>query len=167
MEKKISKAILEKQEVVSKIKGQIQDSKSVVIINYGGLTVAQDTELRNEFRKNNVEYKVYKNTLIERALNDLGYDQFGEILKSTTSVAFGKDEVAAAKIIADNSKKLAGKISFKAGIVDGKFADAKELAMLASIPSRDVLIAKIVGCMASSIIKFVCVINAIKQAKEQ
>ena len=76
MSEKISAARLEKQEEVAAIKDKLQRAKSVVLVNYKGLTVAEDTALRNEFRKNDVEYKVLKNTLVKRAINDLGYTQF-------------------------------------------------------------------------------------------
>ena len=105
MEEKISAARQSKMQVVADIKAKIENSKSVVIVSYSGLTVAQDTELRNEFRKAGVEYKVLKNTLIKRAMDELGHTQFDEALNGTTSVAFAADEVAAAKIVTEAAKK--------------------------------------------------------------
>ena len=94
-----------KKLVVEEIKEKIQNSKSVVLVKFNGLTVAEDTELRNEFRKQNVEYKVLKNTLVRRAFNDLGVTAFDEDLNGPTSVAFGLDETGASKIIVDAVKK--------------------------------------------------------------
>ena len=96
-----------KKQVVADIKEKIQNAKSVVFVKFNGLTVAEDTELRREFRKNNVEYKVLKNTLIRRAFNDLGVTDFDEDLNGPTSVAFGADETAAAKVIIEAAKKYA------------------------------------------------------------
>ena len=90
-----------KKVVVAEIKEKIQNAKSVVFVKFNGLTVAEDTELRREFRKNNVEYKVLKNTLIRKAFNDLGVTDFDEDLNGPTSVAFGADETGAAKVIVD------------------------------------------------------------------
>ena len=90
-----------KKVVVEEIKQKIQEAKSVVFVKFNGLSVANDTELRREFRKNNVEYKVLKNTLIRRAFNELGVTDFDEELSGPTSVAFGTDETGAAKVIID------------------------------------------------------------------
>ena len=94
-----------KKKVVEEIKEKINASKSVVFIDYKGITVAEDTELRNAFRKEGVEYKVLKNTLLRKAFNEMGVNSFDSDLNGPTSVAFGKDEVAPAKIIVDAAKK--------------------------------------------------------------
>ena len=99
-----------KKLVVEDIKNKIQNAKSIVFVKFVGLTVAEDTELRKEFRKNNVEYKVLKNTLIKRAFNDLGITDFDEDLNGPTSVAFGADETAAAKVIVEAAKKYENKV---------------------------------------------------------
>ena len=110
-----------KKQVVESIKAKISDSKSVVLVNYKGLTVAEDTELRNEFRKANVEYKVLKNTLIRRAFNELGVDSFDADLNGTTAVAFGSDETGASKIVIDNAKKYDNKLVAKSAYVNGEY----------------------------------------------
>ena len=102
-----------KKLVVEEIKEKIQNSKSVVLVKFNGLTVAEDTELRNEFRKQNVEYKVLKNTLVRRAFNDLGVTAFDEDLNGPTSVAFGLDETGASKIIVDAVKSMTAKLLLK------------------------------------------------------
>ena len=102
-----------KKLVVEDIKAKIQNSKSVVFVKFSGLTVAEDTELRREFRKNNVEYKVYKNTLIRKAFESLGVSDFNEDLNGPTAVAFGIDETGAAKVIVDAAKKYQDKVVVK------------------------------------------------------
>ena len=140
-----------KKVVVEEIKEKIQNAKSVVFVKFNGLTVAQDTELRREFRKNNVEYKVLKNTLIRRAFNDLGITDFDADLNGPTSVAFGADETAASKVVIDNAKKFNDKLSAKSAFVDGKYVDKKGVEALASIPSREALVATLAGTLQSLI----------------
>ena len=108
-----------KKLVVEDIKEKIQNAKSVVLVKFNGLTVAEDTELRREFRKNNVEYKVLKNTLVRRAFNDMGITDFDEDLNGPTSVAFGADETGASKVIMEAVKKYQDKITVKSAFVEG------------------------------------------------
>lgn len=150
-----------KKLVVEEIKEKIQNSKSVVLVKFNGLTVAEDTELRNEFRKQNVEYKVLKNTLVRRAFNDLGVTAFDEDLNGPTSVAFGLDETGASKIIVDAVKKYDGKVAVKSAYVDGGRVDENGVKALASMPSKEQLIAKMLGSMQAPIANFVGVLNAI------
>ena len=112
-----------KKQVVEDIKAKINESKSVVLVDYKGLTVAEDTTLRNEFRKANVQYKVLKNTLVRKAFNDLGINSFDADLNGTTAVAFGADETSASKVVIDNAKKFSDKLSAKSAFVDGKYVE--------------------------------------------
>ena len=150
-----------KKLVVEEIKEKIQNSKSVVLVKFNGLTVADDTELRNEFRKQNGEYKVLKNTLVRRAFNDLGVTAFDEDLNGPTSVAFGLDETGASKIIVDAVKKYDGKVAVKSAYVDGGRVDENGVKALASMPSKEQLIAKMLGSMQAPIANFVGVLSAI------
>ena len=149
-----------KVQVVEEIKSKIQDAKSVVLVKFSGLSVAEDTELRREFRKNNVEYKVLKNTLVRRAFNDLGVTDFDEDLNGPTSVAFGADETGAAKVIVEAAKKYQDKVSVKSAFVDGGKVDVKGVMELASMPSKEELIAKMLGSMQAPIANFVGVLSA-------
>lgn len=150
-----------KQQIIDSIKEKVQKSKSVVLVEFKGLSVIEDTALRNEFRKEDVEYKVLKNTLIKRALNDLNYTQFDESLNGTTSVAFSfKDEVAAAKIIQENTKKFNNKISAKCGLVNGMFINADKVKDLATLPSKEVLISKIMGSLNAPVSGLAGVLSA-------
>ena len=150
-----------KKVVVEDIKEKINNAKSVVFVKFTGLTVAEDTALRREFRKNNVEYKVLKNTLIRRAFNDMGITDFDEDLNGPTSVAFGTDETAAAKVIVEAAKKYQDKVAVKSAYVDGGKVDVKGVMELASMPSKEELIAKMLGSMQAPISNFVGVLSAL------
>jgi len=147
-----SKVILkQKAEEVKGIVEKIKKAKSVILVDYRGLTVAQDTAMRVEMRKENVEYKIIKNRIMLRAFNDAGFKGFDEILQNPTAVAFGYDDaVVPAKILADNSKKLANKfLILKGGVAEGKILDEKEVTALAKIPSKPVLVAQLLGLLTS------------------
>ncbi len=136
-----------KKVVVEEIKQKIQDSKSVVLVKFSGLSVAEDTELRREFRKNNVEYKVLKNTLVRRAFNDLGIKDFDEDLNGPTSVAFGADETSAAKVTMDAVKKYDKKVIVKSAYFEEKRLDENGVKALASIPSKQQLYAMLASAL--------------------
>ena len=146
------------------IKEKIQDSKSVVFVKFSGLTVAEDTELRREFRKNNVEYKVYKNTLIRYAFHELGVNSFDDDLNGPTAVAFGSDETGAAKVIIDAAKKYQDKITVQCAFVDGGRVDANGVKALAAMPSKEQLIAKMLGSMQAPLSNFVGVLSAMPRS---
>lgn len=137
-----------KKVVVEEIKQKIQDAKSVVLVKFEGLSVAEDTELRREFRKNNVEYKVLKNTLVRRAFNDLGVNDFDEDLNGPTAVAFGSDETGAAKVVVDAAKKMQEKVAVKSAYFEEKRLDASGVKALAAIPSKQ----QLYGMLASALL---------------
>lgn len=149
-----------KKLVVEEISNKINSSKSVVLVNYKGLTVAEVTELRNSFRKANVDYKVLKNTLVRKAFNEMGVNDFDADLNGPTAVAFGADETSAAKIIAEANKKYGDKIVAKSAYVDKARVDANGVSALASMPSKEELIAKMLGSMQSPLSKFAGVLSA-------
>lgn len=157
---KLSANLELKKQVVEEITEKINNSKSVVLVNYKGLTVAEVTELRNAFRKANVEYKVLKNTLVRKAFNEMGINSFDEDLNGPTAVAFGSDETGAAKIIAEANKKYGDKISAKSAFVDGAYVDVNGVKALAAMPTKEELIAKMLGSMQSPITKFAGVLSA-------
>lgn len=128
---------------VEEIKEKISKSQSMVLVDYRGLNVEQLTELRSQYRKANVDYKVYKNTMMRLAFKDLGLEDFNEFLKGPSGVAFGYDDpVKAAKITSEFAKKNV-KLGIKAGIVDGKVIDADGVNNLATLPSKEVLVAQV------------------------
>jgi large subunit ribosomal protein L10 len=152
-------AIQEKSVVVDQIIEKIKNAPSLVIIDYQGLTVFQDTKFRNMFRANGVEYKVLKNTLLRRALNSLGYNQFDKDLEGPTAVAFASTDMAApAKIVGDAIREFK-KIKVKCGLVDGTYLDAEGVNGLANMPSKEVLIAKLLGTMLAPVTGLASVLN--------
>ena len=152
-----------KKVVVEDIKTRIQNAKSVVLVKFNGLSVAEDTELRREFRKNNVEYKVLKNTLVKRAFNDLGITDFDEDLNGPTSVAFGLDETGASKVIVEAAKKYQNKVAVKSAYVEGGRVGIEGVQALAAMPSKEELIAKMLGSLQAPITNFVGVLSAISK----
>ena len=147
--------------VVEQIRGKLSDAKAAVLVDYRGLTVEQDTELRREMRKAGVEYKVLKNTLIKRAADELGMTEIAPFLEGPSAIAFSNtDPVAPAKILSECIKKT-NKMELKAGYVEGKFCDAKALQEIAMLPSREVLIAKMLGSLNAPICNFLYAVNAI------
>lgn len=153
-----------KKQIVESIKAKITESKSVVLVDYKGLTVAQDTELRTAFRKAGVEYKVLKNTLVRKAFNELGVNDFDSDLNGPTAVAFGSDEVTPAKTAMAEIKKLEDKIKVKSGYVDGKRVDVAEVKALANMPSKEELVAKMLGSMQAPISNFAGVLSSIMRS---
>lgn len=156
-----------KKQIVEEIKAKINASKSVVLIDYKGLTVAEDTEFRNNMRKANTEYKVLKNTLLRKAFNELDVTAFDNDLNGTTSVAFCPDETSAAKVAVDMCKNTNDKISVKSAFVDGAYVDQKGVKQLAAIPSKDVLIAQLAGALSGVVRGLAVALNAVAEKKEQ
>lgn len=155
-----------KKQQVEEIKSKISSAKSVVLIDYMGLTVAQDTAFRKELRENGVDYAVLKNRLVKIAFNELGYSQFDEALNGPTAVAFSStDAVAPAKYIVKNIKAF-NKMKTKCGMVEGQFMDEAGLKQIADIPSREVLLAKMLGSMQSPISKLARCLSMIAEGKE-
>ena len=153
-----------KKLVVEDIKQKIQEAKSVVLVKFDGLTVAEDTELRREFRKNNVEYKVLKNTLVRRAFNDLGVTDFDDDLNGPTSIAFGLDETGASKVVLGAMKKYENKVVVKSAYVEGGKVDANGVKALAAMPSKEELVAKMLGSLQAPISNFVGVLSAMPRS---
>lgn len=167
----------QKAQIAAEIKEKLSGCSSAILIDYRGLTVEEVTQLRSDFRNNEVDYKVYKNTLTEIAAKELGLDELVPFLKGPTAIAFGvKDPVAPAKILTESMKKLK-KMEFKVGVVDGKIIDVDGIKALAELPSREELIAKMLGSMNAPISGLVNVLggtmrsllyalNAVKESKE-
>ena len=158
-----------KKQIVEEIKAKIQASKSVVFADYNKLTVLEVTALRNEFKKANCEYKVYKNTLVRKAFNELGVTDFDADLNGTTATVFCQDETSGASIFAKAVKEnpvLAEKIVPKCAYLDNKYFDKAGVKALSAIPSKEVLIARLLGCLQAPLSKFVGVLDAIAKQKE-
>ena len=137
--------LAKKQEVIDEIKSRINDSNGVVLFDYRGLTDAEAKELRRSLRETGADYKVYKNTLMERALNDLNID-LSDSLTGPSALAYSLDQIAPIKVLTDFAKKHPAVI-LKVGIVDKEVTDKAKLASLATIPSRDGLLTMLAGGM--------------------
>ena len=154
-----------KAPIVDEIKGYVSDAKSVVLVDYRGLTVEQDTRLRRELREAGVVYKVYKNTMLHLAFDGTDYAQLDKDLEGPTAIAFGiEDETAPARILNKFSKE-AEALQIKSGIVDGEYYDEAGVKVLATIPSKDELISKLLGSLQSPITNFARVVKQIAEAQ--
>lgn len=140
-----------KKVVVEEIKEKLSRAKSVTFVDYNALTVAEDTAMRREFKKNGSEYKVYKNKLLLLALNELGIKGAEQYLNGTTAVAFSyDDEVSGAKVTCETAEKTK-KLTVKFGLLNGNFVEGKEIEALAKLPSKEVLIATLLRTLNAPI----------------
>jgi len=155
------KILAEKEALVEELSIKVKNAAAGVIVDYKGITVEQDTELRTTLRKAGVEYKVYKNSMTERACIKAGYPDMKQYLEGMTAFALSStDPVAPAKILKEYADKIAT-FELKAGFVEGNIIDAKGVAALAAIPSKETLIAKMMGSLQSSLYGFAYAIQAI------
>ena len=147
-----AKVLSEKQAIVAALTEKLQNAAAGVIVDYKGITVAEDTALRADCRENNVEYAVIKNTLLRFAFNNVGLNELDDQLNGTTSLAVCMDDpVAPARVIADYAKKLNGKFEIKGGFMEGKVVSLETVNALASIPALPVLQAQVLGTMLAPI----------------
>ena len=161
------KAIEIKSEVVSEIVEKLQKSSAAVVVDYKGLTVEEVTELRKQMREAGVDYKVYKTTLVRRAAKEVGIEQFNdELLVGTNAIAFGYDDPVAPARILKGFMDSHPKMKLKMGIVEGAFYDESKIVEMANIPSREVLIAKLLGSLKAPVSNFAYLIDAIAKKAE-
>ncbi len=154
------KVLQEKQQLVAELVEKIKGAQAGVVCDYKGITVDNDTKLRRALRKAGVEYVVVKNTLLRRVAEQTGLEGLTPYLNGMTSLAFSSDPVAPAKVINDFITKTKGTtFSVKAGFVEGKVIDAKGVTALAELPSREVLIAQVLGGLNAPISGLVNVLN--------
>ena len=152
-----------KQPIVQAIAEDVKDAASVVLVDYRGLTVAQDTELRKQLREAGITYKVYKNTMMKRAFEGTDFAQLDEYLDGPNAIAISKDDATAPARILAKFAKDAKALELKAGVVEGQKYDAAALAELAKIPSREELLSRLLGSMQSPITNFARVIKQIAE----
>ncbi len=158
-----AKVLSEKQAIVAALTEKLQNAAAGVIIDYKGITVAEDTVLRSECRKNDVEYAVVKNTLLRFAFKNVGLSDLDDQLNGTTSLAISSDPVAPARVIADYAKKLGDRFEIKGGFMEGKVVDMATVNALASIPALPVLQAQVLGTMLAPISALACVLKQIAE----
>ena len=147
-----AKVLSEKQAIVEALAQRIQNAGAGILVDYKGITVAEDTALRTELRKDGVEYTVVKNTLTRKALDKLGMSELDSILNGTTSLATTEnDPIAPFRILSDYSKKLGERFNIKAAFMEGKVLSEADIAGMAELPSKDALYAKVLGTMIAPI----------------
>ena len=152
-----------KQPIVQEISEHIKDAQSVVVVNYRGLTVAEDTELRKQLREAGVVYKVYKNTLVNFAIKGTDFESLAETLEGPNALAISTTDATAPARILSKFAKTAPALEIKAGVVEGTFYDAKGMAAIAAVPSREELLSKFLGSIQSPITNFARVLNQIAE----
>ena len=157
-----AKVLESKKAVVEALSGKIKEATSVVFVDYKGINVAQDTELRNQFRDAGVEYTVVKNTLTRFAAKENGYD-FDEILNGTTAMASTTgDPIAPARIVCEFAKKNKLSLSIKGGIVEGSVLSAQQLSGFGELPGKNALVAQVLGTFLAPISSLAFVLDQIR-----
>ena len=157
-------AIVElKKPIVDQISEELNGAKAAVLVDYRGLTVEQDTELRKQLREAGIVYKVYKNTMINFAVKGTEFEELSKHLEGPTAIAISKEDATAPARILFNFSKNAPKLELKAGVVDGTYYDEKGIQVIATIPSREELLSKLLGSMQSPITNFARVIKQIAE----
>lgn len=152
-----------KQPIVQSIAEEIKDAQSVVLVNYRGLTVAQDTELRKQLREAGIVYKVYKNTMMKRAFEGTECEALDSCLEGPSAIAISKNDATAPARILCKFAKDAPALELKGGVVEGTVYDVAGLTELSKIPSREELLSKLLGSMQSPIANFARVLNQIAE----
>lgn len=160
-----AKIIEKKAEVVSEIKGKFENAKSVVVFDPRGLNVTEVTELRRALRDNGSDYKVYKNTLAKRAANSLDI-KLDEFLEGPSAISFSNDELAPVRVISEFAKSHEN-LELKAGIVEGKVVDAKELAKYAAIPNRETLLTMLASGLMGTVRNLSICLDLYAKQKEE
>ena len=156
-----------KKAIVEKLTERINNATAVVFVDYKGITVAQDTELRNKFREAGVEYTVVKNTLTRFAAEKAGFNEFDEVLNGTTSMATTTDDpIAPARIVSEFIKKNKNALKIKGGIVEGKVQSVEALNAFGELPSKNALIAQVLGTFLAPISSLAFVLDQIRAQKE-
>ena len=185
----MNQAIIDaKKALVSEIADKMKNAESAVVVEYRGLTVAEMTELRRNLRAEDVEFKVYKNAMAQRAAESIGADLpvlpsvrqrqcfqqhaesigadgLKEVLVGPNAIAFGKDAVAPARVLAKFAKTHEALV-LKSGIVEGNVVGVETIQKLSSLPNKDGMISMFLGCLQSPVIKFACAVKAVAESKE-
>lgn len=156
----------QKQVIIDEIKDKFERAESAVVIDYIGITVAEADGMRKKLREANVDYTVYKNTLVKRAIAGTEYEALADILEGPSGFAFSYDDATAPARVLNESIKAYNKMEFKGGIVEGTYYDKDSIKQIASIPSREALISKFMGSIQSPVANFARVVQQIAESKE-
>ena len=162
----MKEAYKQKQIIIDEIKDKFERAESAVVIDYMGITVAEADEMRKKLREAEVDYTVYKNTLVKRAIEGTKYEALGEILEGPSGFAFSYDDATAPARVLNDARKAYKKMEFKGCIIEGEYYDKENIEKIAAIPSRDTLISKFMGSIQSPIANFARVVAQIAEQKE-
>ena len=159
-----AKVLSEKQAIVAALTEKLQGAAAGVLVDYSGITVAEDTEMRRKLREANVDYSVVKNTLLRFAIDNVGLGELDSLLNGNTSIAISADDpVAPAKIISEHAKKFTNHFEIKGGFMDGQVIGLDKIEALAAIPAIPVLRAQVLGTMLAPITSLAIVLKAIAE----
>ena len=163
----MNQAIIDsKKAVVSEIAQKMKEADSTVVVEYRGLSVAEVTQLRRDLRAEGVEFKVYKNSLAQRAAEEAGASELVKDLVGPNAIAFGPDAVAPARVLAKFAKTH-DKLVLKSGIVEGKVVSVDTIKELSSLPNREGMLSMLLSCLQSPVRSFACAVKAVADSKEE
>ena len=154
-----------KSETVKEISEKAKKSQTIIVCEYRGLTVAQIQEVRRALHKEKAEMNVYKNSLVERAVDELGYNDLNSVLTGPNAIVFSEDVIAGAKVIAKYAKRHKDVLVVKGGIVEGKFVDANGMLEVAKLPGKEGLLSMFLSCLQAPVRSFACAVKAVADAK--
>lgn len=163
----MSKAIEKKQELVNQIAEEIKESSSIIIADYRGLNVAQVTELRDNMRNEGLTFKVYKNSLVRRAMKQAGIEGLDEVLTGPNAIAFSKEDVVAPARVLNDFAKDNQNLELKAGVIEGKVSSLEEVKAIASLPSRDGLLSMLLSVLTAPMRNTALAIKAVADQKSE
>ena len=158
------KILQHKQDMVSEIAEKMNNSASTVVVEYRGMSVAELTEMRAALREEDVEFKVYKNTMVRLAAKEVGQEALVEHLVGPNGFAFGADAVAPARILAEVAKKNKN-LKFKAGVISGNIVDVDGLNKLSKLPNKDGMLSMLIGMLQSPVRSFAYALKAVSDSK--
>ena len=162
----MNKQVLEaKQSVVKEIVEKANNSTTIIVAEYRGLTVAQLQELRRALRKEDSELCVYKNSLVERASDELGYKELNSVLCGPNAIIFSKEVSNGAKVVAKYARRFRDTLVIKGGVVEGQFADADKIKEVAKLPGKEGLISMFLSCLQAPVRQFAATVKAVADAK--
>lgn len=154
-----------KQEIVSEIVSKAKSSSGLVIAEYRGLTVAEIQELRRALAAEKASMNVYKNSMVERAADELGYQDLKQVLSGPNAVFFSEEIGSGAKVLAKYAKRYGDNLNIKGGVFEGKFVDKKGVLDIAKLPGREGLLAMLLSCLQAPVRQFACTVKAVADAK--
>ena len=163
----MNKAIIaQKETLVNEVSEEMKNSASTIVVEYRGLTVEKITQLRRDLRKQDASMKVYKNSIISRAANLVGYSELDNELTGPNAIVFSKtDSTGAAKLLTKYAKRNE-ELVVKGGIVEGKYVDANEMKVVATLPNKEGMLSMLLGCLQAPIRNFACALKAVADKQE-